>query len=273
MRVAGKAVRDCVQLALANRLKGRTSCKVALHSKRASRRDCRARKAPCYFALYVGTLCVGAPDQSSATERVVEHLWAEQRETADLLAHLAKVEERGLHLQLGFASLFAYCQERLRMSESAAWRRIAAARVCRQCPQVFSQVARGDLHLSALCALRPHLLPHNASELFAACLAKSRRQVDTLLAQRFPRPDIRDSIRKLPIRAKPERGVLVQAVALPVPATMMARHAASNTPTRNGGASRVCLVAVECARCACQASSPLTSRARQARVEPLSTDR
>jgi hypothetical protein len=47
--------------------------------------------------------------------------------TADVLAHLAEVDERRLHLELGFPSLFAYCVESLGFSESAAGRRIAVA--------------------------------------------------------------------------------------------------------------------------------------------------
>ncbi|HEY3668736.1 MAG TPA: hypothetical protein VGL19_22215, partial [Polyangiaceae bacterium] len=52
--------------------------------------------------------------------------------TAEVLAHLAELEERGLHLQLGYPSLFAYCVEVLALSEGSAGRRVAAARVCRR---------------------------------------------------------------------------------------------------------------------------------------------
>jgi len=128
--------------------------------------------------------------------------------TGDLLAHLAELEERRLHLQLGFPSLFAYCVEALRLSEGAAGRRVAAARVCRRFSEAFELVARGELHLSALCGLAPHLNSQNASELFTACCRKTRRHVDELLAARFPRPDVREQIRRLPTR------VLVQLPAV-----------------------------------------------------------
>ena len=121
--------------------------------------------------------------------------------TAEELAHLAEIEDRMLHLELGFPSLFAYCVEALGMSEGAAGRRVAAARVCRRFPEAFERVASGDLHLSALCALSPHLAAGNASELFAACSRKSRRQIEELIAARFPRPDVREQIRRLPARA------------------------------------------------------------------------
>jgi hypothetical protein len=100
------------------------------------------------------------------------------------------------------ASLFAYCTEALGLCESAAGRRIAAARVCRRFSSAFERVASGELHLSVLCALGAHLTSENAAELFELCSRKSRRQIDELLAARFPKPDVRESIRRLPTRAE-----------------------------------------------------------------------
>jgi len=57
------------------------------------------------------------------------------------------------------------------------------------------------LHLSALCELAPHLNSENANELFEACRRKTRRQVEAVLAARFPRSDVREQIRRLPVRA------------------------------------------------------------------------
>ena len=131
--------------------------------------------------------------------------------TGDLLAHLAELEERRLHLQLGYPSLFAYCVDALGLSEGSAGRRVAGARVCRRFPEAFELVARGDLHLSALCGLAPHLTSQNATELFTACCRKTRRQVDELLAARFPKPDVREQIRRLPTRP-PAQAQLVSVI-------------------------------------------------------------
>jgi hypothetical protein len=120
---------------------------------------------------------------------------------SDLLAHLAELDERGLCVARGYSSLFAYCTEALGFCKSSAGRRIAAARVCRQFPEAFTRVANGELQLSVLCALRPHLNAENASELFAMCSRKSYEQVEVLLAARFPKPDVRDLIRRLPAAA------------------------------------------------------------------------
>jgi len=122
--------------------------------------------------------------------------------SARVLAHLVELEERMLHLELGLSSLFSYCVEALGMSEGSAGRRVTAARVCRRFPEAFERVACGELHLCALCALAPHLKPENSAELFEACRGKTRRQVEVLVAVRFPRPDVREQIRRLPVHAQ-----------------------------------------------------------------------
>jgi len=133
-----------------------------------------------------------------------------------------------LHLELGFSSLFAYCVEALGMSEGTAGRRVAAARVCRRFPEAFEQVARGELHLCALCALAPHLTTENAADLFQACRRKTRRQIEELLAARFPRPDVREQIRRMPVRAQAPMGVVEQTLPSP-------RAIGESSATANGG--------------------------------------
>jgi 5-methylcytosine-specific restriction endonuclease McrA len=126
---------------------------------------------------------------------------------SDLLAHLAELDGRRLYLELGFASLFAYCTEELGMCESSAGRRILAARVCRKFPAAFARVGRGELNLSALCAMSPHLNAENAEQLAGLCARRSRREIEALLAARFPRPDVRDSVRRIEALAVDRFGV------------------------------------------------------------------
>jgi len=131
-------------------------------------------------------------------------------------------------------------------------------------------VARGELHLCALCALAPHLKSENSAELFGACRGKTRRQVEELLAARFPRPDVREQIRRLPVRAPltavPSEPNLLSsrarrlAVALDGPRNC--DHFAE-CRTEAGDACCAC-----CAGCACCAARP-----RRRELEPLSADR
>ena len=120
--------------------------------------------------------------------------------TAEFLAYLAELDERQLFLDLGYSSLFEYCVEKLQLCESTAGRHIAAARVCRNHPEAIALVASGTLHASALSLLRKHLTPGNVGELFELCSRRSTRKVEELLAARFPRPDVRDLVRRVPTR-------------------------------------------------------------------------
>ncbi|MET0791713.1 MAG: HNH endonuclease signature motif containing protein [Polyangiaceae bacterium] len=117
---------------------------------------------------------------------------------SSIVRQLAELDQRQLFLDRGYPSLFDYSIRALGLCESTAGRHIAAARVCRNHPQALAMVARGELHASALSLMKKHLTAENAPELFESCTRKSARQVETLLATRFPRPDVADLIRRLP---------------------------------------------------------------------------
>ena len=148
--------------------------------------------------------------------------------TAEFLAYLAELDERQLFLDLGFASLFEYCVERLGLCESTAGRHIAAARVCRNHPEVFARVASGALHASALSLLRKHLTSENSAELFELCEHRSTRKIEELLAARFPRPDVSDLVRRLPAQPRltldVERGSEQQPIEAPASETTTVRQ-------------------------------------------------
>ncbi len=125
---------------------------------------------------------------------------SDARLEADLLVHLAELDRRELHLGLGFPSLFAYCTEGLHLSESVAYHRIAAARAARSFPRIVDRVRSGDLHLSGLRLLVPHLTQENELDLLSQARHKSKRAIEQMLADRMPRPDVRSQVRRLPER-------------------------------------------------------------------------
>src|SRR5882724_7657949 len=101
----------------------------------------RARKSACYVWRMNDRYRLGgvADDRLLAALRAL--VGRENDLLAELLAHLAELDERGLCLDLGYSSLFKYCVEALGFCESSAGRRIAAARVCRKYPEAFARVA------------------------------------------------------------------------------------------------------------------------------------
>jgi hypothetical protein len=117
---------------------------------------------------------------------------------ADLLAHVAEVDARKLYLDQACSSMFVYCVERLHMSEPTAYKRIEAARVARRFPVIFDRVAAGDLGLTAVTLLAPKLTADNHLDLLAAAVHRSKRELERLLAARFPKPDVAPDLRKVP---------------------------------------------------------------------------
>jgi 5-methylcytosine-specific restriction endonuclease McrA len=121
--------------------------------------------------------------------------------TTKLVMCLAEIEERRLHLQAGFSSMFEFCVKKLGLGEGEAFRRIVAARLARRFPVVYSLLASGAVHLSSLELLSKRLTEENHAELLEAVSGKSKREVEALLATRFPRPAVPSSIRSLPVSA------------------------------------------------------------------------
>jgi len=132
---------------------------------------------------------------------------------ADLLAHLAEVDTRRLYLEEGCSSMFGYCTEVLHFSEATAYHRIQAARTARKYPILLDRVRRGEIHLSGVKLLAPHLTPENHVELLDRARHKSKRAIDELLADRAPKPDAPPRVRRLP-----EKGLAVAvSVERPLP--------------------------------------------------------
>ena len=166
------------------------------------------------------------PQLIEALKRAVRD---ERGATALLVAHLAEMDARTLHLGLGFSSLFDYCCDELRLSESATCKRIEVARAARRFPVLLERLADGSLSLSSARLLAPKLTDENHRELIAAAAGRRKRAVEEMLARRFPKPDVATLVRKLPMRAG---ATLALASADGIAgATAPARTAAESAPT------------------------------------------
>src|ERR1043166_5104238 len=109
---------------------------------------------------------------------------------ATMLAQIAEVDERKLFAGAGYESMFSYCVRELHMSGDVACKRIRAARAAREHPAIFQALADGRLHVSGVVLLAPHLTAGNGVELLAAAAHRTLAEIELLLAERFPRPDV-----------------------------------------------------------------------------------
>jgi 5-methylcytosine-specific restriction endonuclease McrA len=110
--------------------------------------------------------------------------------TAELIAHLAEVDARALHVPEGYPSVFEWCTAHLGFSRDSACKRIRAARAARRFPVIFAMVADGRLSLSSVGLLARHLTEENHAELLVAAAGRSNDAIEVLLAERFPRTDV-----------------------------------------------------------------------------------
>jgi hypothetical protein len=130
---------------------------------------------------------------------------AARASTAHVIEVLAEVDARRLYLAQGCSSLFTYCTQVLHLSEHAAYERITAARLARRIPGVLEALRTGDVTLTAVGLLGPHLTPGNVEELLVAARHKSKREIEEIVAASAPKPDSPASVRKVPVRAAGRR--------------------------------------------------------------------
>ena len=111
---------------------------------------------------------------------------AQRGATARLVGAIAEVDARRLCLREGCSSIVGYCVRVLCLSEHAAYLRIEVARLSRRFPAILDRLADGSLTLTNICLLARHLTPENCEELINEALHRSRRELEELLAARFP---------------------------------------------------------------------------------------
>ncbi len=109
---------------------------------------------------------------------------------AELLVHLAEVEARGIHRTRACSSLYAYCIYELRFSEDEAFRRVAAARLVKRFPVLLDALASGELHLTGLLMLGPHLTEANLVEVLARAKHRTKRELARLVRILDPLPAV-----------------------------------------------------------------------------------
>ena len=118
--------------------------------------------------------------------------------TAELVAHLASLESRpSAYAAIGFGSLFAYCTQALHLSGDAACNRIDAAKICRRFPVILGLLGSGAVTLTAVRMLGRHLTADNHEAVLERAKGCTVSQIEDLIAELAPKPDVSPSIRRV----------------------------------------------------------------------------
>jgi hypothetical protein len=132
---------------------------------------------------------------------------AERMATTHLLHHLIEVRRRRLFSKFDCDSLFSYCLKVLKMSEPQAARRVNAANVLADCPEVEEKINSGALTLTAVSQAQTffkkeakagnEISKPQKTELIQKLETKSCSEVERFLISQssFPPAPVKESIR------------------------------------------------------------------------------
>jgi hypothetical protein len=186
-----------------------------------------------------------------------------------------------VYLRAGYSSLFAYCRDVLALSEHEAFNRIEAARTARRFALVLELLAAGEVNLTTVRLLGPHLTAENHVGVLESARGKRKAEVEEIVARLSPRPEVPASVRKLPepkpaaLRGgtlEPLASVTPMGAAAPSPASATAvvpASAEAGRPAPSAGA----LAAAEGPVAAERDHVASPHARRSAEVAPLSPDR
>ncbi|WP_242372225.1 HNH endonuclease [Anaeromyxobacter sp. SG26] len=153
--------------------------------------------------------------------RLRELAGEERKVQVDFLLHLDEFDRRRAFVEVGHASLWAYCLEALHLREGAAGRRIQAMRVLRRFPILEAPLRDGRLCLSTVALLGQVLTEENVDDLLARAAFRTRAEVEHLVVSVQARTAPRAGVRKLA-----ERAPAAASAALPLPASDAGAEAA-----------------------------------------------
>lgn len=139
-----------------------------------------------------------------------------------LLAHLSEFDSRRLCLEEGYRSLFEYGVGALGFDEQESYRRLRAARVIRSYPAARAALESRKITVPGLVALAPWLTRDNAAQWLKAAEGKSRREIESLVAARYPQAPQPDAVRN-----HPDQPVVVPGTP---PEALEAREAGGESP-------------------------------------------
>ena len=117
-----------------------------------------------------------------------------------------ELDRRRLYLAEGCSSLFTYCTSVLHLSEHAAFGRIEVARAARRLPALLERLLDGSLTVTNARMLAAHLTVENHVAILEAARHKSKRDIERMIAELRPQPDVPSLVRRLPPPKKLEDG-------------------------------------------------------------------
>ena len=117
--------------------------------------------------------------------------------TLKLLHHLKEIDRRKLYSDLKYSSLFNYCIHELGYSEGSAQRRIVAARMMRDIPEIEEKIETGELTLTNISLVNQFIdRPSDRRKVLKAVEGLTKKQCEKKLFEITGKELVPDEIKK-----------------------------------------------------------------------------
>ncbi len=133
------------------------------------------------------TTSLDLPSARQLRDALATLLRTEQTAMAEFLVALADFDRRRGWEPLGHASLFAFLHVELRLSNSASFWRMSAARLLQRFPDLIEPLGDGRLCLSTTAELAKVLTKENRAEVAPRFFGLSAREAREVVAELLPR--------------------------------------------------------------------------------------
>jgi 5-methylcytosine-specific restriction endonuclease McrA len=136
-------------------------------------------------------------DQTIATlhERAVSVSTQYRNCEAELISILQEIETRRAYLHLGATSLYDYCVQILRLSESTSYNMITVARKAREIPALKAAIVSGELSVSKARKIAPVLAKDNQEDWIAFAKTQTSREIERAVAEVMPEMAIKETVK------------------------------------------------------------------------------
>jgi 5-methylcytosine-specific restriction endonuclease McrA len=132
----------------------------------------------------------------------VRRVQTEKAATIALIECLREIDSRRIYLEMGFSSLYEFAVQHLKLTEGAAHRRITAARLMNQIPEVKPALEEGRLNLTALSLAhgvfkKSDLTVSEKREVLRELENKPKSEVERTLVAIYPEAAVSERVRPL----------------------------------------------------------------------------
>ncbi|MCX7978328.1 MAG: DUF222 domain-containing protein, partial [Bdellovibrionaceae bacterium] len=134
-------------------------------------------------------------DNNELLVRLRKAIDTERRISAEVVELLAEIDRRKLYLELGYSSLFALLTEEMGYAPGTAQRRIDAARLLRQIPEIREDLRSGSLNMTQVSAIARAVRESGggapqARDILSEARGRSLAYTEMLIAQRTGRAPV-----------------------------------------------------------------------------------